>query len=124
VKVVFGLPFGAGAALQPAAATATRLGETEVLGFPRNYKSAHAFLWEYGQRRLELAQLLSQCGIFLTLWWPEQGSGWLRPAVATVQLFLPTQSASTAALVVTCARDSDPQECDLGTRNIFYKESP
>jgi hypothetical protein len=38
-----------------------------VLGWPKICKLAHAFLWEYSHKRLELAQLLGQLGVFLTL---------------------------------------------------------
>jgi hypothetical protein len=36
-----------------------------VLGWPRRWKSAHGFLWEYSCKRLKLAQLLGQRGVFL-----------------------------------------------------------
>jgi hypothetical protein len=32
----------------------------KVLGWPKRYQLAHAFLWEYSYKRLRLAQLLSQ----------------------------------------------------------------
>ena len=38
----------------------------KVLGWPKICKFAHAFLWEYIDKRLKLAQLLSQVGVFLT----------------------------------------------------------
>jgi hypothetical protein len=38
----------------------------KVLGRPRRRKSAHAFLWEYSCKRMKLAQLLDQLGVFLT----------------------------------------------------------
>jgi hypothetical protein len=38
-----------------------------VLGWPERYELAHAFLWEYSCKRLKLAQLLGQLGVFLTL---------------------------------------------------------
>ena len=37
-----------------------------MLGWPKIYKLAHAFPWEYSYRRLQLAQLLGQLGVFLT----------------------------------------------------------
>ena len=37
-----------------------------VLGWPERCKLAHAFLWEYSYKRLKLAQLLVQLGVFLT----------------------------------------------------------
>jgi hypothetical protein len=38
-----------------------------VLGsWSKRFKLAHAFLWEYSYKRLKLAQLLSQLGVFLT----------------------------------------------------------
>jgi hypothetical protein len=37
-----------------------------VLGWPRRYKLAHAFLWGYSYKRLKLAQLLGRLGVFLT----------------------------------------------------------
>jgi hypothetical protein len=30
---------------------------------------AYAFLWEHSYKRLKLAQLLGQLGVFLTCWW-------------------------------------------------------
>ena len=38
----------------------------KVLGWPKICKLAHAFLWEYSHKRLKLAQLLGQLGVFLT----------------------------------------------------------
>ena len=38
----------------------------EVLGWPKRCKLTHAGLWEYNYKRLKLAQLLGQLGIFLT----------------------------------------------------------
>ena len=37
--------------------------ERKVLGRPKRRKLAHAFLWEYGHKRLKLAQLLRQLGV-------------------------------------------------------------
>jgi len=37
-----------------------------VLVWPKRWKLAHAFLWEYSEKGLELAQLLGQLAIFLT----------------------------------------------------------
>jgi hypothetical protein len=37
-----------------------------VSGWPKRSKLAHAFLWGYSDKRLELAQLLGQRGAFLT----------------------------------------------------------
>ena len=38
-----------------------------MLGWPKRRKLAHALLWEYRYKRLKLAQLLGQLGVFLTL---------------------------------------------------------
>jgi hypothetical protein len=38
----------------------------KVSGWPKRWKLAHAFLWEYSDKRLKLAQLLGQLGVFLT----------------------------------------------------------
>jgi hypothetical protein len=38
-----------------------------VSGWPKRCKLAHAFLWAYSYKRLELAKLLGQLGVFLTL---------------------------------------------------------
>ena len=38
-----------------------------MLGWPKRRKLAHALLWEYRYKRLKLAQLLDQLGVFLTL---------------------------------------------------------
>jgi hypothetical protein len=38
-----------------------------MLGWPKRCKSAHAFLWEYSRKRLQLAYFLGQLGVFLTL---------------------------------------------------------
>jgi hypothetical protein len=35
-------------------------------GWPKISKLTHAFLWEYSYKRLKLAQLLGQLGVFLT----------------------------------------------------------
>ena len=45
----------------PAAAVASK-----VLGWPKRCKMAHALLWEHSDKRLKLAQLLGQLGVFLT----------------------------------------------------------
>ena len=37
-----------------------------MLGWPKLRKLAQAFLWEYSYKRLKLAQLLGQLGVFLT----------------------------------------------------------
>jgi hypothetical protein len=42
------------------------LAAKKLLGWPKRYKLAHAFLWEYSCKRLKLAQLLGQLGVFLT----------------------------------------------------------
>ena len=39
----------------------------KVLGWPKQCKFAHAFLWEYSYKRLKLARLLGKLGVFLTL---------------------------------------------------------
>jgi hypothetical protein len=39
----------------------------EVSGWPKRCKLARAFLWGYSYKRLKLAQLLGQLGVFLTL---------------------------------------------------------
>ena len=36
------------------------------MGWPKRCKSARAFQWEYSHKRLKLAQLLGQPGVFLT----------------------------------------------------------
>jgi hypothetical protein len=38
----------------------------KVLGWPEICKLAHAFLWEYGYKRLKLAQFLGKLCVFLT----------------------------------------------------------
>jgi hypothetical protein len=38
----------------------------KALGRPKRCKLVHAFLWEYSDKRLKLAQLLGQLGVFLT----------------------------------------------------------
>jgi hypothetical protein len=40
----------------------------KVLGWSKRCKLAHAFLWKYSYKRLKLAQVLGQPGIFLTRW--------------------------------------------------------
>jgi hypothetical protein len=40
--------------------------EEGVTGWPKRSKLAQAFLWEYSDKRLKLAQLLGQLGVFLT----------------------------------------------------------
>jgi hypothetical protein len=37
-----------------------------VLGRPKRCQLAHASLWEYSYRRMKLAQLLGQVGVFFT----------------------------------------------------------
>ena len=46
-----------------------------MLDWPKNCKLAHAFLWEYWCKRLKLAQLLGQLGVFLTLSRCQAGAG-------------------------------------------------
>ena len=43
-----------------------RASARKVLGWPKRWKLARTFLWEYSCKRLELAQLLGQLGCFLT----------------------------------------------------------
>ena len=38
--------------------------QEKVLGWPKRWKLARAFLWEYSCKRLQLAQLLGQLGVF------------------------------------------------------------
>jgi hypothetical protein len=38
----------------------------KVSGWPKRYKLAHAFLWQYSHKKLKSAQLLGQVGVFLT----------------------------------------------------------
>ena len=42
------------------------IASTVVIGWPKRCKLAHAFLQEYSDKRLKLAQLLGQLGVFLT----------------------------------------------------------
>ena len=49
-----------------AAPTGIPLIAMKVLGWPKKCKLSRAFPWEYRYKRLQLAQLLSQLGIFLT----------------------------------------------------------
>jgi hypothetical protein len=44
----------------------------KVLGQPKGYEFAHALMWEYIYKRLELAQLPGQLGVFLT--WQKSGA--------------------------------------------------
>ena len=37
-----------------------------MLGWPKRCKLAHAFLWKYSYKRMKLAQLLGQLGVFFT----------------------------------------------------------
>jgi hypothetical protein len=57
-----------------------------VSGWPRRYKPANAFLWECRYKRLELAQLLGQLGVFLTLSVKSViGCSWLAPLTLTAR---------------------------------------
>ena len=38
-----------------------------MLGWPKRCKLARSFLWEYSDKRLQLAQLLGQLGVLFTL---------------------------------------------------------
>jgi hypothetical protein len=52
-----------------AAATPAAMASSErglVLGWPKRSKLAHEFLWEHSWKRLKLAQLRGQLGVFLT----------------------------------------------------------
>ena len=51
----------------------------KVLGWPRRCGLAHAFLWEHSCKKLKLAQLLGQRGVFLTCGDTQPG-GWEGPA--------------------------------------------
>ena len=42
------------------------LQQKNVLGRPKRCQLAHASLWEYSYRRMKLAQLLGQVGVFFT----------------------------------------------------------
>ena len=48
----------------------------KLLGWPKRCKLAHAILWEHSYKRLKLAQLLGQLGVFLT-WIAVGGPVWL-----------------------------------------------
>jgi hypothetical protein len=52
-----------------------------VLGWPKRRKLAHAFLWKYSYKRLKLAQLLAQLGVFLT--WARVASTVASPSFIT-----------------------------------------
>jgi hypothetical protein len=67
----------------------------KLLGWPKRCKLARAFLWEYSYKRLELAQLLGQLGVFLTR--VSVGVGVRVPSLArTAQSFLARAGAGTA----------------------------
>jgi hypothetical protein len=51
----------------------------------RGRKLAHGFLWEYSYKRLKLAQLLGQPGIFLTWTSPRSGRARRRRETAAEQ---------------------------------------
>ena len=53
-----------------------------MLGWPKRCQLAHALLWEYGYKRLKLAQLLGRHGVFLT--WGLSTS--IRPPAASAEL--------------------------------------
>jgi hypothetical protein len=57
-----------GAAAQHAARVVDgrRAAARKLLGWPKRCRLAHAFLWEHSYKRLKLAQLLGQLGVFLT----------------------------------------------------------
>ena len=60
-------------------------GARKLLGWPKRCKLAHEFLWEYSCKRLKLAQLLGQRGVFLAgVMFNGLGAAWLRVAVAQV----------------------------------------
>ena len=69
----------------------------KLLSWPKRCKLAHAFLWEYSYKRLQLAQLLGQLGVFLTL---HRSIASSRPCVvfasvrARIRMSWPTASAS------------------------------
>ena len=66
----------------------------KVLGWPRIYKLAHAFLWEHIYKRPKLAQLLGQLGVFLTDRRRSVGGGGLR-----IELVLPARGPGLALAV-------------------------
>jgi hypothetical protein len=59
--IVEQVPAGAGRPQWPA-----KDGARKVVGWPKRYKLAHAFMWEYSCKGLELAQVLGQLGGFHT----------------------------------------------------------
>jgi hypothetical protein len=67
-----------------------------LLGWPKRCKLARAFLWEYSDKRLKLAQLLGQTGVFLTC-----------VAVTTTQVAPPAAAASSSFRVRVASRSTD-----------------
>ena len=62
------------------AVVAGQLAARKASGWPKRCRLAHAFLWEYSYKRLQLAQLLGQLGDFLTCWMRGQSLGMPFPA--------------------------------------------
>jgi hypothetical protein len=77
-----------------------RTAARKVSGWPKRCRLVHAFLREYGYKRLELAQLLCQLGVFLTCSSPQcSGSCMLiRPCAAR-----PGEQASGRSKGMRCA---------------------
>jgi hypothetical protein len=53
----------------PTATTAEPGWSEKRVRLAQNMRVGHAFLWEYSYKRLQLAQLLGQLGVFLTWMW-------------------------------------------------------
>jgi hypothetical protein len=69
-----------------------RAAARKVLGWPKICKLAHAFRWECSYKRLKLAQLLGQLGVFLT-----RG--------ARAGFVVPEGNAATLEALCSCAQD-------------------
>jgi hypothetical protein len=73
---------------------------------------AHAFVWEYSCKRLQLAQLLGQLGVFLTLVHAP-------PAAATAQTVGSAASASASAAASGSQAAGRGAHCRRARRSLW-----
>ena len=80
----------------------------EVSGWPKICQLAHAFMWEYSYKRLKLAQLLGQLGVFLTC--TTSSSSASSSAISAAQPLLPDEGALGCTKTITASSFEDESD--------------
>ena len=84
----------------------------KVSGWPNRCELARAFLWEYSEKRLELAQLLGQLGDFLTVVPPKPQAVELRTTMSAHTSPSPAPRSPMSTHTSTSPPSSSPPPLD------------